>query len=104
MNARLANLSRKWALQPSTPGARPFVDFCRFNTLAWGSLSSKQYGLIAGGKENGELDLYDPAAILAGVKEPIARHALFSGPVKGLDFSTVNHSLLGAGGPDGEVF
>ena len=38
----------------------------RFDRLAWGALSDKQCGLIAGGMETGELDLWDPAIILEG--------------------------------------
>jgi len=35
--------------------------------------------------------------------ETMVRHSIFSGPVNGLDFSSVNPSLLAAGGPEGEV-
>ena len=60
--------------------------------------------MLAAGKENGEVDIYNPTAIMENTKnETLARHAVFSGPVKGLDFSSVNPSLLGAGGPEGEV-
>lgn len=39
--------------------------YCRFNTLAWGhATTEKPYGIIAGGMENGELELYDASAIL----------------------------------------
>lgn len=38
---------------------------CRFNAIAWGSVNSqKTYGIIATGKEHGELELWDPLAIL----------------------------------------
>ena len=71
----------------------------RFNSLSW-SIS----GFLAGGKENGEVDIYDPTAIMEKRStEALAKHSVFSGPVKGLDFSSVNSSLLGAGGPEGEV-
>lgn len=60
--------------------------------------------MLAGGKENGELDIYDPRAIIEKLDNQIvARHPIFTGPVQGLDFSTVNPSLLAAGGPEGEV-
>lgn len=37
----------------------------RFNALTWGHLTSdKPHGVIAGGMESGELELWDPAAIL----------------------------------------
>jgi hypothetical protein len=79
----------------------------RFNTLCWSPIqvnSNASYGLLMAGKENGELDIYDPNAVMSlGQKEPLQRHSIFQGPVKGLDVSSVNPSLLGAGGPDGEV-
>lgn len=60
--------------------------------------------MLAGGKENGEVDIYDPGAIIEKRNnETVARHAVFAGPVQGLDFSSVNPSLLAAGGPEGEV-
>ena len=74
----------------------------RFHAISWSG--AQPFGVIAGGKENGEVDIYDPATIISGKsKGPLAQHAIFSGPVKGLEFSTVNSSLLGAGGPDGDV-
>lgn len=37
----------------------------RFNTLGWGNATAdRPYGVIAGGTENGDLELWDPAAIL----------------------------------------
>jgi protein transport protein SEC31 len=69
-----------------------------------GASVGKSYGLLAGGKDNGEVDIYDPYAIITGkTKDPVAKHAAFSGPVKGLDFSPLNPGMLATGGPDGEV-
>ena len=76
----------------------------RFHNLAWTPLKgSKRNGLLAGGKENGELDIYDPTLIIQGKNQPLVRHSIFSGSVKGLDFSLVNPGLLAAGGSDAEV-
>jgi protein transport protein SEC31 len=84
------------------------LNWRRFHTLAWSQLGAsvgKSHGLLAGGKENGEVDIYDPYAIITGKsKDPVAKHAAFSGPVKGLDFSPLNPGMLATGGPDGEVF
>jgi len=38
----------------------------RFDRLVWGIANDKTYGIVAGGLENGEIDLYDPAVILEG--------------------------------------
>ena len=75
----------------------------KFNALVWSPFYGKK-GLLAGGKENGELDFYDPSQVLKGVKEPLLRQSsLFNGPVKGLDYSPVSPHLFAAGGPDAEV-
>jgi protein transport protein SEC31 len=38
----------------------------RFNRIAWGASDSKKYGIIAGGMESGELDLWCPEKALQG--------------------------------------
>ena len=76
---------------------------CRFHSLAWSTLGGPM-GLLAGGKENGELEIYDPFAILSKSTESVAKQSLFNGPVKGLDFSTVNPHLLAVGGPESELW
>jgi protein transport protein SEC31 len=86
------------------PSNGPFIE--RFNTLVWSPHSKASgQGIIAGGKENGELDFYDPALLMNDktTKDHLARHVVFSGPVKGLDFSPVTPGLFSAGGPDAEV-
>jgi hypothetical protein len=41
----------------------------RFNRIAWGAVdATRPRGVIAAGMENGELGIWDPAKILAGVE------------------------------------
>ncbi|KAJ3331979.1 protein transport protein S31 [Blyttiomyces sp. JEL0837] len=81
----------------------------RFNRLAWSMTpdASKVNGLIAGGMENGELDLWDPRLIIEGAEATadslVMRHK-HRGPVRGLDFNVVDQKFLSSGGTDGEIF
>ncbi|KAF8970326.1 hypothetical protein BDZ97DRAFT_1902055 [Flammula alnicola] len=85
------------------------TDTARFNRLAWGHVdASRPQGVIAAGLENGELALWDPAKILAGLRTAseslILRNTTHSGPVRGLDFNPLQTSLLASGGVGGEVY
>ncbi|KAK6097896.1 protein transport protein S31 [Batrachochytrium dendrobatidis] len=81
----------------------------RFNRLAWGAPGTQgtlKNGLIAAGKENGELDLLNPHLILDGKSDKeslIARHTTHGGPVRGLDFNPLHKNLLASGASDGEI-
>lgn len=81
----------------------------RFNRLGWGNIGgdvSRPYGIIAGGMENGELDLWDATAIIQGRSKEslLMKNGSHSGPVKGLDFNPVQSNLLATGASDGEIF
>ncbi|KAI8823184.1 uncharacterized protein EV422DRAFT_566042 [Fimicolochytrium jonesii] len=81
----------------------------RFNRLAWGSIpgdAARPLGVLASGMENGELNLWNPAAIAEGnaQKALLMRHSIHKGPVRGLDFNNVQGNLLASGATDGEVF
>ncbi|KAI8909273.1 hypothetical protein DFJ77DRAFT_433416 [Powellomyces hirtus] len=81
----------------------------RFNRLAWGSIpgdTSRPLGILASGMENGELNLWNPAAIVEGnaQKSMLMRQATHSGPVRGLDFNSVQPNLLASGASQGEIF
>ncbi|KAI9105495.1 hypothetical protein DFS34DRAFT_575149 [Phlyctochytrium arcticum] len=101
--------------QPGTPGSKSLRKLgavngnARFNRLAWGMLpkdTTQPLGILASGMENGELDLWDPSAIIAGNQQSalIMRHSIHTGPVRGLDFSPVQGNLLASGATDGEVY
>ena len=80
----------------------------RFSCLGWstgGPLASKfSQGLLAGGMENGTVHVWNPRGVMAQ-QEPLvasfSQHA--SGPVKALQFSSLNPSNLATGGSDGRV-
>ncbi|KAI9208496.1 uncharacterized protein BJ171DRAFT_419511 [Polychytrium aggregatum] len=79
----------------------------RFNRLAWGLSSdpSKTHGILVGGKENGELELWNPKLIIDnGPDALVLRQSAHSGPVRGLDFSSVETKLFASGSSDGEIF
>ncbi|KAJ3088294.1 protein transport protein S31 [Quaeritorhiza haematococci] len=86
----------------------------RFNRIAWGHLpndASKPYGILAGGMENGDLDLWNPKIIIDATTTPaepdsglIMRNSTHSGPVRGLDFNPLQLNLLATGATDGEIF
>ncbi|KAL2920129.1 protein transport protein S31 [Polyrhizophydium stewartii] len=79
----------------------------RFNRLAWGSpgTAATPRGLIAGGKENGELDLWNPQLILDGKTQEslLLRQAAHGGPIRGLDFNPLQGNLLATGATDAEI-
>eukprot|EP01127_Copromyxa_protea_P009478 TRINITY_DN2246_c0_g2_i1.p1 TRINITY_DN2246_c0_g2~~TRINITY_DN2246_c0_g2_i1.p1 ORF type:complete len:610 (-),score=126.11 TRINITY_DN2246_c0_g2_i1:30-1742(-) len=76
--------------------------------IAWSSGAlgeDKSLGLIAGGLENGVINLWNPSAILSGSGEALwATKSKHAGAVRGLDFNPFQPSLLASGGSNGEVF
>ncbi|KAI7885775.1 hypothetical protein K492DRAFT_233927 [Lichtheimia hyalospora FSU 10163] len=80
----------------------------RFNTLGWGhTTTDKPYGIIAGGMDSGELELWDPNAILEdkGAEEAlILRNSTHQGPIRGLDFNSLQSNLLVSAGTNSEVY
>ncbi len=71
----------------------------RFNRLAWGK------DLLSVGKENGELELWDPKLLISNMEQKALKLSIknHSGPVRGLDFNSMDPKLLASGGPEGEV-
>ncbi|KAJ6984756.1 protein transport protein SEC31 [Populus alba x Populus x berolinensis] len=92
----------------------PVVGECqsseRFNRLAWGRNGSGSdaygLGLIAGGLVDGNIDIWNPLSLISS--EPsesalvshLSRH---KGPVRGLEFNSINPNLLASGADDGEI-
>ncbi|KAG0209185.1 protein transport protein S31 [Mortierella sp. GBA30] len=78
----------------------------RFNRLAWASPTvDRPYGVIAGGMENGELNLWDANAILSGSEDVLfSRQTNHSGPVRGLHFNPFQQNLLSSASSNGEIF
>ncbi|PKY23363.1 WD40 repeat-like protein [Rhizophagus irregularis] len=79
----------------------------RFDRLVWGIANDKTYGIVAGGLENGEISLYDPAIILEGgdsEKALILRNNAHSGNVRGLQFNPFQINLLASAATNAEIF
>ncbi|KAF9325461.1 protein transport protein S31, partial [Linnemannia elongata] len=61
--------------------------------------------MIAGGMENGELNLWDANAILSGSDDVLfSRQTNHSGPVRGLHFNPFQQNLLSSASSNGEIF
>ncbi|KZT66624.1 hypothetical protein DAEQUDRAFT_752055 [Daedalea quercina L-15889] len=80
----------------------------RFNRLAWGYTdTSHPRGVLVAGMENGELDIWDPAKIVANAdptESLILRNATHTGPVRGLDFNPIQTNLFSSGAVNGEIY
>ncbi|KAJ3138152.1 protein transport protein S31 [Physocladia obscura] len=84
-----------------------------FNRIAWGiapDLIKRPLGVIAGGLENGELAVWDPRIILdnaannTSLDPYVFKPFKHKGPVRGVDFNTVDSKFLASGATDGELF
>ncbi|PCH44664.1 hypothetical protein WOLCODRAFT_26929 [Wolfiporia cocos MD-104 SS10] len=80
----------------------------RFNRLAWGYADGgREQGVIVAGMENGELDIWDPAQIVASAdptESLILRNKTHTGPVRGLDFNPIQTNLFSSGAINGEIY
>ncbi|KAH9830086.1 uncharacterized protein C8Q71DRAFT_787175 [Rhodofomes roseus] len=80
----------------------------RFNRLAWGYTdASRPRGVLVAGMENGELDIWDPAKIVAHAdptESLILRNSTHTGPVRGLDFNPIQTNLFSSGAVNGEIY
>ncbi|KZT07919.1 uncharacterized protein LAESUDRAFT_697968 [Laetiporus sulphureus 93-53] len=80
----------------------------RFNRLAWGYTDGpRARGVIVAGMENGELDIWDPAKILANADPAdslILRNKTHTGAIRGLDFNPIQMNLFASGAVNGEIY
>ncbi|EIW51602.1 uncharacterized protein TRAVEDRAFT_176166 [Trametes versicolor FP-101664 SS1] len=80
----------------------------RFNRLAWGYVNGERpRGVIVAGMENGELDIWDPAKIVANAdpsESLILRNKTHTGPIRGLDFNPIQTNLFSSGAVNGEIY
>lgn len=80
----------------------------RFNRLAWGAIdATRPQGIVAAGMENGELNLWDPAKIVAeadAADASILKNKAHDGPVRGVDFNPIAKNLLASGATNGQIF
>mmetsp|Transcript_24966 Transcript_24966/g.38177 ORF Transcript_24966/g.38177 Transcript_24966/m.38177 type:complete len:1050 (-) Transcript_24966:54-3203(-) len=80
----------------------------RFSSLGWSAAAmggQMQAGVLAGGMENGTVHVWNPHAIMTNDGSPLiasySQHA--AGPVKALEFNSLNQTQLATGGSDGKV-
>ena len=77
----------------------------RFNKIAWNSSSSQQpMGVIAGGMENGTLEIWSASMLLDGKSNSsiLKNNTVHKGPIKGLEFNVASN-LLATGATAAEV-
>ncbi|EIN09101.1 WD40 repeat-like protein [Punctularia strigosozonata HHB-11173 SS5] len=91
------------------PGPKGVVStHAKFNRIAWGYVDgNRPKGVIAAGMENGELGIWDADKIVASAEPTeslILRNDTHSGPIRGLDFNSIQTNLLASGAVGGEVF
>ncbi|KAL2160036.1 hypothetical protein VTH06DRAFT_1691 [Thermothelomyces fergusii] len=77
----------------------------RFYDIAWGAPSDEHpRGVIAGAMEDGSLQLWDAAKLLAGEEALMSRDTKHTGPIKALQFNPVRPQVLATAGVKGELF
>ncbi|KAJ5549953.1 Steroid receptor RNA activator-protein/coat protein complex II Sec31 [Penicillium sp. DV-2018c] len=97
-------LDREDASQELQPLAK-FDTESGFNDLAWTTSEDNKRGVIAGGLENGSLELWDADKLLAGDSDAlISRTTKHSGAIKALQFNPKHPNLLATSGAKGELF
>ncbi|KAJ5899329.1 hypothetical protein N7495_004073 [Penicillium taxi] len=98
------SLDRQDASEELKPIAKVDID-SGFNDLAWADFDDTKRGVIAGGLENGALDLWNADKLLAGSSDAlISRTTKHSGAIKALQFNPKHSNLLATGGAKGELF
>ena len=67
----------------------------KFHKLIWSPLAkTQQEGVIVGGCEGGNLQLFSASKLLAGEDALIAQQDKHTGPVRALDYNPFQHNLL----------
>ncbi|KAJ5594895.1 Protein transport protein sec31 [Penicillium hispanicum] len=98
------SLDRQDASEELQPVAKIDTD-SGFNDLAWSDFDDTKRGVIAGGLENGSLDLWSADKLLAGSSDALmSRTSKHSGAIKALQFNPKHSNLLATGGAKGELF
>lgn len=78
----------------------------RFHDIAWGPPNADHpRGIIAGGLENGSLDLWDAEKLIKGADDAfMSRTTDHTGPIKSLQFNPLKPQILATAGAKGELF
>ncbi|KAJ9593994.1 hypothetical protein L9F63_014589, partial [Diploptera punctata] len=78
----------------------------RFHKLAWGTYGSgrqHENGVIVGGCDGGNVQIYSAAKLLAGEEGLLAKKDKHTGPVRALDFNPYQANLLATGASESEI-
>ncbi|GAO14245.1 uncharacterized protein UV8b_08110 [Ustilaginoidea virens] len=83
-----------------------FTTDSRYYDIAWGpAYSQYTQGIIAGGLENGSLELWDAAKLLAGASDAlISRTTIHTHGIKALEFNPLKPQFLATAGAKGELY
>src|SRR5690606_14557114 len=77
----------------------------RFYDIAWGAPSDEHpRGVVAGAMEDGSLQLWDAAKLLAGEEALMSRDTKHTGPIKALQLNPLRPQVLATAGAKGELF
>ncbi|KAH8233407.1 hypothetical protein KR026_007815 [Drosophila bipectinata] len=77
----------------------------KFQKLIWSPVGPHPSGLIVGGCEAGQINIYSAAKLLAGNEEPlVARQDKHTGAVSGLDFNPFQNNLLASCASESEIY
>uniref|UniRef100_A0A060TIW1 Protein transport protein SEC31 n=1 Tax=Blastobotrys adeninivorans TaxID=409370 RepID=A0A060TIW1_BLAAD len=77
----------------------------RFYDIAWGAVSNaKPKGVVAGGLENGSLEIWDADKVLSGETSPLQSSQQHSAAIKAVQFNPIQSHLLATAGAKGEIF
>lgn len=97
-NLSLEGVRPELKLTASVPSA------ARYNRLSWG-VGGGEMGIVAGGREDGKVEIWDIATMTEGSKQPafITTSQSHSGPVRGVNFNPIHTHLLATGSTDGEI-
>ncbi|KAK4139816.1 uncharacterized protein C8A04DRAFT_32646, partial [Dichotomopilus funicola] len=77
----------------------------RFYDIAWGAPSDDHpRGVVAGAMEDGSLQLWDAAKLLAGEEALMSRDTKHTGPIKALQFNPLRPQVLATAGSRGELY
>ncbi|XP_078170862.1 protein transport protein SEC31 homolog B-like isoform X3 [Carex rostrata] len=94
---------------PDLPLAVSIPSQDRFNRLSWSKPASSEefsLGLLAGGLGDGSIGVWNPWTMISSQDQDaalVARLEKHTGPVRGLEFSTMAPNLLASGADEGEI-
>jgi protein transport protein SEC31 len=94
---------------PDLPLAVSIPSPDRFNRLSWSKPAPSEefsLGLLAGGLGDGSIGVWNPLTMISSQDQDaalVARLEKHTGPVRGLEFSTMAPNMLASGADEGEI-